>query len=510
MTIHATLGGLLRGSFVYALGTMLPRLGVFLLLPVYTIGMGPSEFGVFSLMLSLAGLLTILFRLGIDGALLRFHFDVHEDRLGPLYWTAAAMTAAAAAVLGLAIVILGQGVFSAIFPGVAMFPTGALAVAAAAATAFQFLPATYFRAIERPALVLALGLALFAAGAVVSLWLVLGLRLGSTGGLLGQIGGGAVIGVVLAVLLPRLGRPSFDRGTARAFLSFGIPLVPHSLAAWVLNLSDRWLIGLFIGLSALAAQRAVGIYSLGYQLGQIVALVALALNTAWIPFFYARGGSEHAPGLLREMTTLSIGGLAVLAVAMAALAPDVVAVVAPASWGAESSEAGLVTPLVAFACLMQALYLMAVSPVFLQRRTQALPLLTLAAGACNVGMNMVLIPRIGILGAGWATIGGYGLLALLTIAYAGRTYPLRLDRARLVVLLGGAVLAMLAAAALPGGGPVPTVVIHLGVAAIFGAGVAPLLAGPWRRARHLVWAAGRPPTDAGTGQAAVDPVTTGG
>ena len=42
--------------------------------------MTPAEFGIFSLMLSLSALLAIVYRLGLEGALLRFHFDVEPAR----------------------------------------------------------------------------------------------------------------------------------------------------------------------------------------------------------------------------------------------------------------------------------------------------------------------------------------------------------------------------------------------------------------------------------------------
>ena len=66
-----TLRGLLRGSLLYTLGNLLPRVAAFVLLPLYTATMLPSEFGIFSLMLSLSGVLAIVYRLGLDGALLR-------------------------------------------------------------------------------------------------------------------------------------------------------------------------------------------------------------------------------------------------------------------------------------------------------------------------------------------------------------------------------------------------------------------------------------------------------
>ncbi len=482
-----TFGALLRGSLLYTIGSVVPRIGVFLLLPIYTLGMGPADFGVFSLMLSLAGLLTILYRLGLDGALLRFHFDVGSRRTAALYWTMAAITLAAGLVLSVVIGTVAAPIFSTVFAGVALVPYGWLAIAIALLTAFQYVPTTWFRAVEKPGRVVVFGFLTFGAGAVVTLWLVLGLHLGAVGGLLGQLASGIVVVAVTIALLRRRRPIGFDRDLAEEGLGFGLPLVPHSIAGWVLNLSDRWVIGLtLVGLAAVQVQRAIGIYSLGYQLGQVVAVVAIALNTAWVPFFYLRGEHERGPDLLREMTTLSVGALAILTAFVGVLAPEVVAVLAPRSWGADVSVAAAVTPLVAMACLAQGFYFMVVSPIFLQRRTALLPVFTLAAGALNVGLNILVIPIIGVVGAGWSTIAGYVALCAGTLWYAGRGYPLRFDAPRLAALIGIVAGAIVVARLLTPEGLIRAGLVHIAIGLVAAGLIAFVAARPWGRARFLV------------------------
>jgi O-antigen/teichoic acid export membrane protein len=481
-----TLRALVRGSVIYTLGSVIPRLGIFLLLPVYTLGMGPGEFGVFSLMLSLAGLLTIFFRLGLDGSLLRFHFDVATARLPALYWTTAALTAAAGVGLGLAALVFLRPVFEAAFAGIAFFPYGALAIAIGALTAFQYVPTSWFRATERPELVFWLGIGSFAAGAVVTLWLVLALHLGAVGGLIGQLAIGAAFVAVAGTVLLRLRPAALDPVIARQDLAFGLPLIPHSIAGWVLNLSDRWLIGLLIGLSAAAAQIAVGIYSLGYQLAQLVSLIGVALNTAWIPFFYEHGEQPEGPAILREMSSLSVGALSIVTVMAGVLAPEAIAVLAPASWGPDKALAATVVPIVAFAALIQGLYFMVSSPIFLHRRTRGLPLLTISAGAVNVGLNLILIPRLGIIGAAWSTIAGYLTMLVLSIWFAGRTFDLRIDWPRMATLFGASGGAMYAAHLLQPAGLVASGLLHMAIGVAFVILVLALLRRPWSAARVLI------------------------
>jgi O-antigen/teichoic acid export membrane protein len=130
---------------------------------------------------------------------------------------------------------------------------------------------------------------------------------------------------------------------------------------------------------------------------------------------------------------------------------------------------------------------MVVSVIFLRRRTAMLPVLTIAAGAANVATNLVLIPRIGVMGAAWATLVGYGLLAALTLAYARRVYPLDLDLARLAFAILGCGTLLAAGTILtdPMAGTVAGAAVHLALAAAFAAASLALSRGPVRRLRSV-------------------------
>ncbi len=487
-----SLRALLRGSLLYTLGNFLPRIGTFLLLPVYTAALGPDEFGVLSLMLSLSGLLAIVYRLGLDGALLRFHFDVHPAQRPTLYRTATAVTVVASIGLSLLATLLLAPFFDRIFPGVSFLPYGLLALAITATTAPQYVPSDLFRAIERPGRFVAFALAVFAVAVAGVLAFVLVLDMGAAGGLLANLASGGVVLGATAYVIARMRRGGFDLRLARETLRFGLPLVPHGLAGWVLNLSDRWLIGLLIGMPAMAAQAAVGVYSFGYVFGQSVALVAMSFNAAWVPVWYARGDAKHGPALLREMTTLLMAGLAVLAVGVSVIAPELTRVLGTRRWGEEAEVAATVIPVVAAASLVYGLYFMIVSTIFLRRRTAGLPLLTLAAAAANVGANIVLIPRIGVMGAAWSTLIGYGVLTALTWWYATRSYPISVDLFRLLLIGGAGVAAVAVADALadaltgPRGGLTASGMLHLAVAAAYALLLIPVVRGPVARLRDLL------------------------
>jgi O-antigen/teichoic acid export membrane protein len=457
-----TLRQLARGSVLYAVGQLLPRISLLILVPVYVRYMTPAEFGVMMLTVSIGSMLGILFRFGLDGSVLRIHFDLAPPERGTLYWTAAAISVLGSAAVMLVVTPLAIPTFSRVFVGTELWPYGALAAALGFTNGLQFVPSVWFRASERPLRYIAYTAAVFAVTFLASLFLLVVVGLGPVGALLGWIAGGIVTIVVAAGVLAGVGPPHFDRTVARASLSYGLPLIPHSLSAWVLNVSDRLLIGLLVGLPAIGAQAAIGRYTLGYQLAYMISLLAIAAQYALSPYLFRVAGTPAGPRLHREVVTVGMAVFLVLAAAEVASAPEIIGILAP---GDEYRESVNVLRIVPVGASLFGLYALVVPILLYAKRTGVLALMTTASAVVNVAANIVLIPRIGIVGAAVATVASYGAYLGMTIVVTRRAYPLDLDARRIGVLWAAAMLLVGAPAAMAGAGSASAIIRALACSA---------------------------------------------
>lgn len=478
-----TLRSLLRGSAIYAAGNLLARLGAFVLLPIYLQLMTQSEYGLVALVTSIVGFLSIAYRVGLDGALMRLHFDT-EDRLqASLYRTLMISTCAIAAGLSLFLAVTVGPFFEAIFFGVSFVPYGVLALAIAFVTAADYVPAILYRATQQPSKFLIFNLSSFALTSALSLGLVAA-GFGAAGALLGQLLGGTVmLGAVVAIAMRPPGRRWLPSCLGPA-LHFGVPIVPHQISTWTMRLSDRWLLGLLLAVPTTQRLEAIGAYSVGYQLGSLVTMVASSFNAAWTPYFYKVGDHQRGPSIYREILTLSVAGFFWLALGLSALAPEIIGVIANRDYGVAAD----VLPVIAFGAASQALYTMLVGIIFLRRRTRFLPLITIVSAGTNVGLNLVLIPPMGVMGAAWTTLIAYALFASLTYLFARRIYPLQLDVARLLMIgavcVGAALFARIMDSA--SSDILVSGLMHGSVVLVAGALLLPILRGPLRALRHDV------------------------
>jgi O-antigen/teichoic acid export membrane protein len=481
-----TLRSLARGSLLYSIGFVLPRIGSFLLLPIYVSVLSAAEYGAVALVVSVSQLVANFLRLGLDGALMRMHFDsaerAQQDRL---IATVATLTAFVATGGALAAALLAWAFFEVAFAGLPFMPYGLIAAVLSFTTTFQFLPATVLRAREQPGRFLAFTGGTFLLTAGTTLALLLGARLGVLGALLGQVAGGAFVVAATAILLARAGGPFVDRTVARRAVRFGLPLVPHSLSGWVLNVSDRWLLGLLLPLTAIQARSQIGIYALAYQLAYAVDLLAQSFNSAWVPFYYRYGDTPQARGIHREMTTLVVAGFGTLCALVAIHAELVIAIIARP----EFQPAADLVPILAVAFLGHAFYIAVVTVLFHARQTAILPLVTGAAALLNVGANVALIGSLGVVGAAWSTLISFVFMAAATYVVARGRHGAAVDGARvgavIVVVVGSAAWATTRDPALSVG----RVALDLGVSGLVTSVAFVIALGPVQRLRALTRAA---------------------
>lgn len=77
--LKPTIHHLIRDIAVYGTGDLILRAAAFLTIPIYTRIFTPEEYGIWSLVTTIIGLLSIILSMGGDTAYARFFFDARTD-----------------------------------------------------------------------------------------------------------------------------------------------------------------------------------------------------------------------------------------------------------------------------------------------------------------------------------------------------------------------------------------------------------------------------------------------
>lgn len=408
---------LLTGSSVY-LGSNLFTAGLsFALLPVFTRYLAPSEYGEVAMFQTLIGALAALIGLNAVPASARKFYDDLPDHALRDFVAACLQILLASAAIGLLAVTLFAAPLSTLLNLQARWLPWAVFVCAALQLMQLRLVQWQVRQQALPYAFLQSGEAI--AGMALSLLLVVGLHQGAAGRIVAMIASTAVFALLALVFLRRSGllrllvwRPD----ASREALAYGVPLIPHNAAGFLLAAADRVVVSAELGLAA------AGIYMVAAQMAQVVGLLFDAVNKSYVPWLFERLKAGDA-ALQRQIVRYTYAWFALL-LAGAALAfvagPWLVRLVAGDRY---ASAGGLVGWLV-LGQVFVGMYLMVTNYLFYAKRTGLLSLVTVGCGLLNIVLLVVLTRRFGVQGAAMAFAISMGVRFLLTWWAAQRSHPM--------------------------------------------------------------------------------------
>ncbi len=409
---------------IYGLGGIISRLIAVFLLPIYTVYLGTVGFGKIETIVALTSVLVILLRMGITSAFFRFYFDSEDAARRTLVVRTSFWFTMGMATLGLVLGFVFAPEISSWLSLDDPWIVRAGFVGLWAQMNYAQV-AALFRVEERPVgfAIASIANVLITIGATIAL--VVGAHKGAIGAVVGNFLGTLTVYVVLlAYRRYQLGF-QFDRGLLRAMNRFGLPLVPSALALWVINLIDRLFINGYDG------QSEVGIYSLAVRIASIVVFLMTAFQLAWPAFAYSIRDESAAKRTYSYVLTYLLFITCWMSLALGALAPWIVDILAPKGNFARSAEA---VPLLCFATAAYSGYSVLAIGIGRMRQTQLNWIVSGAAAVVNIVLNIALIPEFGMMGAAVATLVAYLALFIGMWLRSRQVYPVAYQWRRIVTL----------------------------------------------------------------------------
>jgi O-antigen/teichoic acid export membrane protein len=216
------------------------------------------------------------------------------------------------------------------------------------------------------------------------------------------------VGVALAFAPPRLLRLR-DGALIREGLRFGLPLVPAALGYFVLNVADRLMIHDELGRAAVAR------YQVAYNIGDLPMIALGALTMIWLPRLFAAAEDERKAILVGSQAALN-RLLAPVMVGMSVASPIVLQLWAPPEF--HPLDLMGLTAIIVLSAMPYTAVQSATRDQVSRGAVKPVAWSTLGAAVVNIGLNLVLIPALGIMGAAVATLlafaAQYGLLLITT------------------------------------------------------------------------------------------------
>ena len=392
-------------------------------MPLYTSYLTKEDYGNLALLILFGTFAKIVFRLGLDAGFFRIHYSLKTEAerralAGTVSLFAAGVGLALLGVVALAAEPLTRWLF-----GATRVPATWVVLVAAdtAAGTLAFVPLALLRIHDRPRLFSTFSAGRHTVNIVLKVALVAA-GWGVAGILWSDLAATAAFSLALSPILVRHAARAFSPAMLAATLRFGLPKVPHGLLLQVQNLADRKILDLFV------SRGEVGLYQMGYNFGQGVKFATSAFEPAWGPFVYAQLETPGARGTLARVATHAFAVFVGVTLAVAVLGGDLLALLTPSNPAFRA--AAPVIPVVALAYLLHGVFLLTSIGIGIERKARYYPMVTAAAAAANLAANFVLIPRLGMMGAAWATVLSYAVMAATGFAVSHRLFPIPFEARR--------------------------------------------------------------------------------
>lgn len=202
----------------------------------------------------------------------------------------------------------------------------------------------------------------------------------------------------------------------REYLSFGLPTIPGNLSSWIVDSSDRFVIGIFLGTAF------VGYYVPGYTLGYIIILILTPFSIllpSLLPKYYDDHDFEKVELYLKYSLKYFLLVAIPTAFALTILSKPILMIL---TTSAIASHGYLITPFVAVSGLLFGFYAIVSNVIILEKKTKIMGIIWIIAALLNLGLNIIIVPHFGILGAAATTLTAYTLAFILTVSYSNRIF----------------------------------------------------------------------------------------
>jgi O-antigen/teichoic acid export membrane protein len=406
------LARLVAHSSHYALGSILVTLASLFSFPLLTRILSVDEYGTLSLIAAILLLFTGLGKLGMQHSIVRFQAEVRAgkrdvDEAG--YLTTVILGLGFTGLIGSIVMVIAGFVVPESWwnnPQVAalLLPVSAFVLMRALDSAVLNLLRAQQRSVAYNvysvvkkyfALIAALGVMFFFVPRLKGFYL-------------GTFLAEALITLIGIVYLWRLHHASikgFSSPTFKAMLAFGIPMIAFEISGIILNLGDRYVI------QALMGAAAVGEYSAAYNLCEylqtmLMASIAQAVSPIYLRMWEEKGAAETREFIERALRFYVLVGAAVLA-GVSAVGADTLVLLA-----SEKYRAGaVVIPYVVAGMLISGAIPFFAAGIYVHKQNHMMIPFVILSAVINIGLNIWLVPKLGLTAAGIATLVSFTFLS---------------------------------------------------------------------------------------------------
>lgn len=429
-----------------ALVNLFANLSVIILLPILTKNMPIEEYGIWVQIGVTISLIPVITTLGLPQALVRFLAAAKKrEEIQDGFYSIVFIVVGISAIVSLSIFLFSDIIAAFLFNNNVLI-TQILSLIVFMAC-LENLSLTFFRTFQYIKKYCAFSVASDALNIILIVLFILG-GYGIIGAAIGLLISYLILFSIMSLnIVHKIGFKIPEFKCIKKYLNYGIPTIPTNLSSWMVRLSDRYIITILLGVAF------VGYYSPGYSLGNMIIMFISPLGLILPPVlskYYDENNITNVKTILRYslkyfllLAIPSVFGLSFLSSSLLEIlsTPEI------------AFQGYLITSFVAVSTLLYGVYVIFAQIIALEKKTKITGSIWTISAVLNIGLNIVILPYVGILGAAITTLIGYAFVCVLTIYYSHKYLKIYFDtNSTLKSILASALMSLILVCLNPVGG----------------------------------------------------------
>jgi O-antigen/teichoic acid export membrane protein len=384
----------------YGIGNIFIRTLSFAILPLYSNLITTAEFGNYALLMSIYSIVAVIFQFGTQSVLNKFYIEESDEEKRKIIFSSILNSLV---ILGLAltfILLFTSTTISVLIFGTSSFSSLLLLVYSA--IFFDSLGVyvlSLLKTKEMAKKTVYFSLIGAVSNFIFNIIFVYLLKLSVAGILLAQLASCVLLLFTLFGTIKKEYVFKINHKVFNAVLLFSLPLVASNLFGAGVNFGDRFILNYYLG------REEVGLYSFAYRIAMIMNVFVLSFSTAWTPRsiiqYYKNDYKDYYGKILTKLVAISC--ILLLSVSVLAQYLFKIHISNISLFNPIYSSGIIILPFVLMGYAFSAISAFYSVYPFISNKSFHFLIADFIALVSNISINLILIPKFGIIGAAIAT-----------------------------------------------------------------------------------------------------------
>ena len=418
-------------TLIYGFGNVFTRLITFLLLPLYTNILTPSEYGIITIIYVFMGFMNIIYHYGLDSSFLKYYAkEKNIKNQKTIFSTAFFLNLFSSIILSLLIFLFSKQLSFFFFKDQTYQELFNITSSILFLDSLSHIPFALLRIQKKPFIFISLKLISVCITLFFNIYFLIIEKIGIEGVFYSVLIASITSFFFIIIASFKSFKIILKLDYIKKFLKFGLPFLPAGIASITMESIDRYI------LSIMTNNDIVGIYTAGYKLGIFMLIFSTAFNYAWQPFFLNSKENNETKKLFSKIFTFYISIAIMIWLTISFFLKEVITIqiFEFSLLGKAYVESIHFVTIILLSYIFQGAYYNFLPGIYYKEKTKIIPSIIIFSAIINIFSNILLIPVYGMIGSAIATLFGHLSMAVLTYFYSKKLFSIKYEWFKIFVI----------------------------------------------------------------------------